>query len=155
MAETLKSYLLRNLQAFKTDVLDGAFAKKTEVPKVDTALSATSTNAIQNKVVSAALDAKANTSALKTVATTGSYDDLTDKPTIPDAVTVDAALSATSTNAIQNKAVKAALDGKMNTATLATVATSGAYSDLTGAPTIAELTESVLEQIETAESLGV
>ncbi|MDO4377975.1 MAG: hypothetical protein Q4C64_02330 [Erysipelotrichia bacterium] len=46
---------------------------------------------------------------LSTVATSGSYNDLTDKPTIP---TVDSALSATSVNPVQNKAVKTALDGK-------------------------------------------
>ena len=33
---------------------------------------------------------------------------------IPDAVTVDSALSDTSTNPVQNKVVKAALDGKLN-----------------------------------------
>lgn len=41
----------------------------------------------------------------------GSYNDLTNKPTIP---VVDSALSLTSTNAIQNKVVKTALDGKAN-----------------------------------------
>lgn len=50
---------------------------------VDAALSASSENAVQNKAVKAELDKKANTSALKTVATSGSYNDLTDKPTIP------------------------------------------------------------------------
>ena len=49
---------------------------------------------------------------LATVATSGSYNDLSDKPTIPEAVTVDSALSDSSTNPVQNKIVKAALDGK-------------------------------------------
>lgn len=48
---------------------------------------------------------------LATVATSGSYNDLTNKPTIP---TVDSTLSATSTNAVQNKVVKTALDAKAN-----------------------------------------
>lgn len=48
-------------------------------------------------------------SKLSTVATSGSYNDLTDKPTIPS---VDTALSATSTNPVQNKVIKTALDGK-------------------------------------------
>ena len=47
---------------------------------------------------------------LSTVATSGSYNDLTNKPTIPAAITVDAELSDTSTNPIQNKAVKTAID---------------------------------------------
>ena len=55
---------------------------------VDSSLSSTSTNPVQNKVVKAALDAK------------------------QDRMTVDAALSSTSTNPVQNKVVKEALDAK-------------------------------------------
>lgn len=50
---------------------------------------------------------------LASVATSGSYNDLTDKPTIPAASTVDSELSSTSTNPVQNKVIKAALDGKL------------------------------------------
>lgn len=46
------------------------------------------------------------------VATSGSYNDLKDKPTIPSAVTVDASLSTTSTNPVQNKAVAAGINAK-------------------------------------------
>ena len=49
-------------------------------------------------------------SNLAKVATSGSYNDLSDKPTIPKAVTVDAELSGTSTNPLQNKTVKAKFD---------------------------------------------
>ena len=73
---------------------------------------------------------------LATVATSGSYNDLTNKPTIPAAVTVDSALSSTSTNPVQNKIINTALNGKMDKVTLATVATSGSYNDLTNKPTI-------------------
>ena len=51
------------------------------------------------------------TSGLATVATSGSYEDLTNKPTIP---VIDSALSSTSTNGLQNKVIKTALDGKAN-----------------------------------------
>lgn len=51
---------------------------------------------------------------LKTVAFTGSYNDLTNKPTIPPAITVDSAMSSTSTNPVQNKIVKSALDDKLD-----------------------------------------
>ena len=117
---------------------------------VDNALSATSTNPVQNKVVKAALDGKAGT-AVATTAANGlmSKADKTklndiergaNKTTIDSAmsgssvnpvqnkvikqyiddkvaaagsnITVDAELSATSTNPVQNKAVKAAIDGK-------------------------------------------
>lgn len=50
---------------------------------VDSALSTTSTNPVQNKVITTALSGKANTADLATVATSGSYEDLTNKPTIP------------------------------------------------------------------------
>ena len=85
----------------------------------------------------------ATINSLATVATSGSYSDLTNKPTIP---TVDSALSSTSTNAIQNKVVNTALAGKANATHthasgdikgLAKVATSGMYSDLTGTPGVA------------------
>ena len=81
---------------------------------------------------------------LATVATSGDYDDLTNKPTIP---IVDSALSSTSTNALQNKAINTELSKKANTShthtvsdvtdfpTLATVATSGSYNDLSNKPT--------------------
>ena len=59
---------------------------------VDTAMSGTSTNPVQNKVIKQYVDDK--------VAAAGSN------------ITVDAELSATSTNPVQNKAVKAAIDGK-------------------------------------------
>lgn len=51
---------------------------------------------------------------LATVATTGSYNDLTDTPTIPEGAVIDATLSDTSTNALQNKVIKANLDKKAN-----------------------------------------
>ena len=62
---------------------------------VDTAMSDTSTNPVQNKVIKQYVDDK--------VASAGSN------------ITVDAALNATSTNPVQNKTVKAALDSKLPT----------------------------------------
>ena len=62
---------------------------------------------------------KADTSSLATVATTGSYTDLSNKPTIP-----------TKVSELQNDS------GYVASSSLATVATTGAYSDLTGTPTI-------------------
>ena len=60
------------------------------------------------------LAAKANTADLATVATSGSYNDLSDKPVIPEGAVVDAALSDTSENPVQNKVVKGALDAKQD-----------------------------------------
>lgn len=117
---------------------------------VDNALSATSTNPVQNKVVKAALDGKAGT-AVATASANGlmskadktKLDDIergANKTAIDSAmsgssvnpvqnkvikqyiddkvaaagsnITVDATLSTTSTNPVQNKAVKAAIDAK-------------------------------------------
>lgn len=65
-----------------------------------------------------ALNLKANTSSLATVATSGVYSDLTGKPTLS---------TVASTGAYSD------LSGRP---TLATVSATGAYSDLTGKPTI-------------------
>ena len=48
-------------------------------------------------------------SQLATVATSGSYNDLQDKPTIPSPITVDTALSSSSTNPVQNQALYPAI----------------------------------------------
>lgn len=53
---------------------------------VDSALSTTSENPVQNKVITGALNSKADTSSLSTVATSGSYNDLSNKPNIPTAI---------------------------------------------------------------------
>ena len=65
-----------------------------------------------------------NKPALKTVATTGSYNDLTDKPTIPSGQVNSDWNATTGVAQIKNKP------------TLATVATSGSYTDLSNKPTI-------------------
>lgn len=95
----------------------------------------------------------AKTGSLAAVATSGDYDDLTNKPTIPS---VDQTYDAASTNAQSGVAVASAISTKQDTISdlstirsgaqagatavqpgdLATVATTGAYSDLTGTPTI-------------------
>lgn len=61
------------------------------------------------------ISGKANISDLSTVATTGSYNDLTNKPNIPSQVTVDSSLSDSSSNPVENKVIKSALDNKSNT----------------------------------------
>ena len=53
---------------------------------------------------------KTEDSSLATVAKSGSYTDLSDKPDL----TIDTALSSTSTNPVQNKAVKTAIDAKQD-----------------------------------------
>ena len=69
-----------------------------------------------------------NKPTFATVATSGSYNDLGDKPTIPEAYD-DSALAAR---------VTAVETGKANSVDLAAVATSGSYNDLGDKPTIPE-----------------
>lgn len=93
--------------------------------KYDTALSDTSENAVQNKVVKTALDAKANTADLAPVATTWDYDDLINKPTIGDGAlviqkngTTVASTSANATTATTaNIIVPEAVDNLTSTST--------------------------------------
>lgn len=85
---------------------------------VDATLDATSTNPVQNKAVKAALDTKAGT-AVATQSANGlmSKDDKAKLDGVEagaNKTTVDAALDAASENPVQNKAVKAALDGKLD-----------------------------------------
>ena len=71
------------------------------------------------------LGKKADTSSLATVATSGSYNDLTDKPTIPEQVQSD-----------WNEADNTKADYIKNKPNLANVATTGNYDDLNNKPTI-------------------
>lgn len=50
---------------------------------VDSELSTTSENPVQNKVITGALNNKANSADLATVASSGSYNDLSNKPFVP------------------------------------------------------------------------
>lgn len=84
--------------------------------KVDTALSNTSTNPVQNKVIKTELDKKAGT-AVATTSANGLMS-VADKTKLngiakeANKTIVDTTLSDSSTNPVQNKVVKAALDNK-------------------------------------------
>lgn len=84
---------------------------------VDNALSATSTNPVQNKVVKAALDKKAGT-AVATTSANGlmSKADKTKLDGIAAGatkITIDSAMSGSSVNPVQNKVVKQYVDDKV------------------------------------------
>lgn len=100
---------------------------------VDNALSATSTNPVQNKVITSALAGKAGTAAATESA--NGLMSKTDKTKLDGVETganktiVDAALDATSTNPVQNKAVKAAIDVKADKTALDSKADKSALDD--------------------------
>lgn len=109
-----------NLKADKSNTYT-----KTEVNSA-LALKADASDIYTKSQTDTLLNAKANTSDLATVATTGNYNDLTNKPTIPAA--------QVQSNWTQSDNTK--VDYIKNKPTLATVATSGSYDDLTDKPTI-------------------
>lgn len=95
--------------------LDGIAKGATKIT-VDTALSNTSTNPVQNKVIHSALSGKAGTSVATTSA--NGLMSAADKTKLngiaqdANKTIVDTTLSDSSTNPVQNKVVKAALDNK-------------------------------------------
>ena len=107
-----------------TVATSGSYADLSNKPSLATVATSGSYSDLSNKP------------SLATVATSGSYNDLSNKPSIPSAVTVDSALSSTSTNPVQNKVINTALAAKAAISSLAKVATSGSYSDLSNKPTI-------------------
>lgn len=97
--------------------LDGIATGATKIT-VDTALSSTSTNPVQNKVIYSALSGKAGTSVATT--NTNGLMSAADKTKLDGIASganktiVDTTLSDTSTNPVQNKVIKTALDGKLD-----------------------------------------
>ena len=85
---------------------------------IDTALDASSTNPVQNKVINTALSGKVDKVSGKGLSTNDFTTDLLTKLNgIADGatkVTVDSSLSSTSTNTIQNKVVYSALSNKVD-----------------------------------------
>ena len=92
-------------------------ATGTEV-KIDEAINNTSTNPVQNKVISAALDKKVNVVAGKVLSSNDyTNDEKTKLANIAEGANktiVDTALSGTSTNPVQNKVINTALSNKVS-----------------------------------------
>ena len=93
-------------------------------PTVVQTTGQSTTDVMSQKAVTDELALKADASSLATVATSGSYNDLSNKPTIP-AAQVNSDWNASS-----------GVAQILNKPTLATVATSGSYNDLSNKPTI-------------------
>ena len=89
------------------------------IPSVDSSLSSTSTNPVQNKIIKSELDKKAERDVVNT--TTNGLMSVADKKKLDgiaagaNKTTVDSDLSSTSTNPVQNKVVNDALKGKFST----------------------------------------
>jgi len=108
-------------------------------------------------------DDLSNTPTLATVATSGSYSDLSDKPTVTasralvsDGSGVASASSVTATElgylSGVTSAIQTQLGTKANTSSLATVATSGSFADLTNKP--AQTLQQVVVEFATEVATG-
>ena len=105
--------------------------KIAEIPTFDPTNYYTKTQLYTKTETNGLLAQKANTSSLATVATSGSYNDLTNKPTIPDVSNY-----YTKSETYNQTEVNNLLSTKADTSSLSTVATTGDYDDLINTPTI-------------------
>lgn len=130
---------------------DGSSAKTVNIPKVvvDSALSATSENPVQNKAVVSALAKKADTGDIPDLTGYAKTTDIPEVPSkvselendagyvtadaIPASATVDSELSTTSTNAVQNKVIAAALANKADATAIPDLS---GYAKTTDIPTV-------------------
>jgi microcystin-dependent protein len=106
------------------------------IPVVTSEVNGLMTSAMLSKLNGIAEGAEVNVQSdwNETDTTSDAY--IANKPTIPSEVTVDSALSTSSTNPVQNKIITNALASKVDDTDLATVAKSGSYNDLINKPTI-------------------
>lgn len=98
----------------------------------DIALSSSDSETITSEIE----DINTTLSGLATVATTGSYTDLTNTPSLATVATTGSYTDLTNKPALSAVALSGSYNDLTNTPSLATVATSGSYADLTNKPTI-------------------
>ena len=143
-ADVAASYVTK--EEFDNYVLSGG-----QADSVDLTIYAKTADVEAAYATKTELSAKANTASLATVATSGSYNDLINKPAIPTVPTNVSAFTNDANYLTEHQsladyaktsdieaayATKAELNVKADAASLATVATSGSYNDLTNKPTI-------------------
>ena len=105
--------------------------KIAEIPTFDPTDYYTKSQLYTKTETNGLLSQKANTSSLSAVATSGSYNDLLNKPTIPDVSNY-----YTKSETYNQTEVNNLLSTKADTSSLSTVATTGDYDDLLNKPTI-------------------
>lgn len=105
--------------------------KIAEIPTFDPTNYYTKSQLYTKTETNGFLAQKANTSSLATVATSGSYNDLLNKPTIPDVSNY-----YTKSETYSQNEVNTLLSTKADASSLSAVATTGDYDDLLNKPTI-------------------
>lgn len=131
----------RNVTFYVNDriIYDGATSQWERLPAAevrtvngqtgDVVLTANDIDYDSNTTVKAEIDKKANSASLATVATTGDYDDLLNKPNIPPTVIPDAVMSDTSRNPVENKVIKQYVDSLQPTGAVTTVQNNNLTAD--------------------------
>lgn len=95
------------------------------------------TDVMSQNAVTVALGTKADVNNLSTVAISGSYNDLLDKPSISSVIpSVVQTTGSSTTNVMSQNAVTTVIASKADSSNLSSVATSGSYNDLLNKPTI-------------------
>ena len=147
---TLHFYLV-----IQRDVLAGGITSESEIHNLTSQIEEIAEEVIGENYYTKTetddlLSAKADAADLAPVALSGSYDDLTDKPDIPDVSDyydkeeintlldgkADVSDLPDMSNYYDKTATDTLLSAKADTSSLASVATSGSYDDLTNKPTI-------------------
>lgn len=122
---------INSINPVQNKVIKDALDDKAEVNHshpIDSALSSTSTNPLQNKAINTALNSKANSSHNHSNASDSTngfmssvmFAKLRDIEEKANKTIVDSALSSTSTNPLQNKAINTALNNKADKAVVTT-----------------------------------
>lgn len=121
---------------------------------VDSAMSSTSTNPVQNRVIYSALQDKADSADLAAVATSGSYNDLSNKPTIPSISGLQTQAITDAGGYFSTDTVEAALqqlggdvEDKQDKTAEVTVSTSGAVTQALEAGKIYHFTSTALTSL--------
>lgn len=96
------------------ETLDGAIDNKVDKVTGKSLSTNDYTTTEKNKLAGIAAGAEVNVQSDWSQTDTTADDYIKNKPTIPSAVTVDSALSSTSTNPVQNKVIKGALADKVD-----------------------------------------
>lgn len=108
----------------------------------------TPTGSLSNVATSGSYNDLSDTPVLSTVATSGNYNDLTNKPTIPVVPTLATVATTGDYDDLTNKPVIPVVPE------LATVAETGNYSDLTGTPSIPVVNDATITVQQDGETVG-
>ena len=127
---------------------------------VDSTLSTTSTSPVQNKTITVELNKKVDSTSLSTVATSGNYNDLTGKPTIPtvnnSTITFNYGTTEISSITLNQAAAETiTIPTTGETVITTTIDSSSTNSEAAGAKAVYDALQDVTVGVATTTSTGV